>query len=386
MTLMWAVTGLIALVASVIAAPEISKRRQWAALVLTLIFVCYLWISLKFPPPVDTRAIAIAIGAGATLLAAGNRRIKFQAHLPVALPLILILLSATWSAGQPSDVFTQALFMITLIVGSMIRVAERSLATALFMLFAFTLLSLAVALAVTPGEARLAGRLTGLAANPNTIGAIIALTYPAATRVAPRLIIPSSILALIVVWETGSRAALLAVLLGMLLISWPRIPVVVRPFAILISIVALYEFLPNILATAESTGAGSDSVLRSNNSRTRVWERSVGLIREQPWRGYGIGSSESQIESGSSLLSLAIVGGLIALAVTLVCLGLVLLQRTHEFGLRDWRVITLLAGLVNASFEGWLVASGSVFCIVFWLVASNKAAYVSGIARPENTA
>ena len=292
-------------------------------------------------------------------------------RLPLVVPFLLILTSAAWSDGTATDIAAQAIFTVAIIVATSIQIDEKSFAVALAWIFILGVLTVGITLITNPGEARLAGRLTGPAVNPNTLGALISVTFPAAIHFAPRLAIPLSGVALGVVWETGSRASLIAVLLEILILGWSRIPSAARPFAILISLAAFYQVAPGLIESIKNTGAGSESVLRSNNSRDIVWQQSMTLIREHPWRGYGLGAPETRIETGSSLFSAAILGGLTTLAITAACLLHLLLKSISRLGLRDWRTVTLVGGLINASFEGWLLAAGSAFCLIYWMVASS---------------
>lgn len=371
MTIGWAFLALVAVAVVIVVSSELSKHRHWPSAMLFFALFGFLWMTLRYSPPVDTRIISLALGGLALIMAASRHRLTFNLPGTAILPFTLVLASATWSDAPTVDILGQAAFTVALIIAVSVYITERSLVASVGFIFVFTTISTGLAILVAPSAARLAGRLTGPFENPNTLGAILALTYPAAIKTFPRLAPLTSIITLAILWETGSRAALLAVLIEILVFSWLRMAPAIRPFAVLAAIIAIYQIAPTLLSTFQTTGAGSVSVLRSNNSRDTVWGESVELIRQDVWLGHGLGSAAANIESGSSLLSAALVGGMVTLAATILCIIALILKRASKLGLNDWRTVTILGGLANAMLEGWLLSAGSVFCVIFWLIASS---------------
>jgi O-antigen ligase len=128
--------------------------------------------------------------------------------------------------------------------------------------------------------------------------------------------------------------------------------------------------------------AGREDVFQS---RLEPWKRSEQNFREHPWMGYGFGiSSATQVswtpdtqsgagtvETGSSFWGT--LGQIGILGAVPLFAGLVLLAvRAVRF---CWRVrdpwltavcASLLALIVNALFEGWLLAPGSFTAFYFW--------------------
>lgn len=368
--LLLATVGLIVLI---VLQAEISLRGHWPSATMFIALFGFLWMTIRYSPPTDTRVLSLGMAALGLLVTAYHGRLRFRFQATAVIPFALVLASAIWSDGAAVEVLAQVVFTIALLVAISVRTSERILVNALAMVFVFTLAATALVMVADPGAVRLAGRLAGPFVNPNTLGAILILTFPAAVKTAPRLIWLSSGVTLAVVWETGSRAALLAALIQVLVVVWLRMVPALRPFAVLTALIVTYQVAPTLLATIESEGEGSNSVLRSNNSRESVWSQSLELIREKPVFGHGLAAPATTIETGSSVLSAALIGGVVLLVVTVACVALLLLRHLSSTGLRDWRTATIIGGLVNSSFEGWLLTASSIFCIVFWLVATNTA-------------
>jgi O-antigen ligase len=128
-------------------------------------------------------------------------------------------------------------------------------------------------------------------------------------------------------------------------------------------------------------------------SRQGPWESTISAVSQHPWFGTGFGTSDlgtsgsyggssvsdkgSNPEHGSSYLALAEYLGLLGFLPFLILLllllrGLVLIctwmRRTgsaHHYGVPF--ALIVVAGLVHASFEDWLLAPGSYLCVFFWI-------------------
>jgi O-antigen ligase len=154
------------------------------------------------------------------------------------------------------------------------------------------------------------------------------------------------------------------------------------------------------LLTPERFQNASDTLLYKKgergqlmNSRQKPWERSLANFREHPWLGLGFGAADNSTdarltyatqghqtrERGSSYLTMLETTGVVGT----LFFALLLLAVIREV----WRVFSwlrrsgkvnqpavvaaaiILAGLVNASFEDWMLAVGYYMSVIFWVLA-----------------
>lgn len=124
------------------------------------------------------------------------------------------------------------------------------------------------------------------------------------------------------------------------------------------------------------------------SSRRTPWEKTISTIQEHPWFGTGLGTPDKAVEGifttgsyrehGNSYLTIAEGLGLLGIA-PFALLFLVLLHRIQLAA--SWLrktanpahcaiplVWVLLAGLVHAIFEDWMLSPGSYLCVGFWLI------------------
>jgi O-antigen ligase len=138
-------------------------------------------------------------------------------------------------------------------------------------------------------------------------------------------------------------------------------------------------------------------------SRKTPWEATSAVIKEHPWFGSGFGTSNmgefahgtslamapstgglytregSNREHGNSYLALAeYLGflGILPFAVLLFLVGRMVVQvylwmrrTSNPYHCAIPLAMTLLAGMVHAFFEDWLVAVGYYLCVLFWVAA-----------------
>lgn len=132
----------------------------------------------------------------------------------------------------------------------------------------------------------------------------------------------------------------------------------------------------------------TDRELSVLSSRRTPWEKTIKTIQEHPWFGTGLGTPEKSVEGifttggyrehGNSYLTVAEGLGLLGIAPFALLL-IVLLHRLQMACLWMRRstnpahcavplVWVMLAGLVHATFEDWLLSPGSYLCIGFWVI------------------
>jgi O-antigen ligase len=129
------------------------------------------------------------------------------------------------------------------------------------------------------------------------------------------------------------------------------------------------------------------------DSRQKPWERSLATFREHPWLGLGFGAADNSTdarftyvtqghltrERGSSYLTMLETTGVVGtLFFALLLLALIReIWRVFSWLRRSGKVnqpavvasAIILAGMVNASFEDWLLAVGYYMSVIFWVLA-----------------
>ena len=118
------------------------------------------------------------------------------------------------------------------------------------------------------------------------------------------------------------------------------------------------------------TSAGAQvqsSLLRVGDSRTAVWNIAGDNWRQRPVQGFGAGAYP--FDTANSYLKLLVDLGLVGVVV---CAPLVFAQaRTFWSGSRG-KAALVAGGAVNAFFEGWLFAAGSLFFLMYWIQVSSE--------------
>lgn len=347
-----------------------SKRKN--TLLVASAIVLYLLPQTQASLPVDTRLPAIVIIATLFLRHFSERSLlSLETSFPLLLPAAWLFTSTIWSTGAASYVASQVFLGLGLVLACL-AIAQRAEALRTGLAAAFIILVVATA-AITifsPQSSLLGGRLRGPLANPNTLGAALPLLAPAAANTCKRFRFPLWAITILMAWQTGSRAALLALAIQVTAACWSKMAPMTRAGAALATPVIAAYALPTLRSDSTNAGAGDASVLRANNSRDTVWAYSSELAHLNPVRGQGFASYDSRFETGSSFYAVWIQGGSIGIA--LIALAIVYsLLRSKSYS--DWRLITMAGGIINAIFEGWLIAPGSVMCLIFWMCAASLA-------------
>jgi O-antigen ligase len=143
------------------------------------------------------------------------------------------------------------------------------------------------------------------------------------------------------------------------------------------------------------------------DSRQKPWERSVATFREHPWLGLGFGAADNSTdqrltyattgqltrERGSSYLTMLETTGVLG---TLPCALLILALICEIWKVFLWlrragrvnqpavvAAAIILAGLVNASFEDWMLAVGYYMSVIFWVLALSLRDWMACPVWPE---
>lgn len=360
--------------------------RQWGLRtpLLALVFLTYLTPQTQFIPPFDTRllgVVGILTLVVHTLLSPTKKALR--ASPTTLIPLLFILLSALWSTGASGDTLAQSAFLLAMIALVAVPFTENEYRQAMLVTLTVLAVVTLIVAAQAPDALREAGRLRGPMANANSLALICVFAFPSLRESHRLALAPAAILTLVTVAATGSRAAIAAVSVQVLISIIGAFRTFGRIASItLMALAALYA-LPTVSAMSANQGAGSESVLRSNNSRQDVWTASWARAQETPWVGSGLGTLTSEFESGSSLFSVWIIGGIVAVVLVLYSVASTLAKGAVRLQLWNWSLLILVGGAVNAIFEGWLLAAGTAYALWFWLALeqTQKALYQQRVAK-----
>jgi O-antigen ligase len=219
---------------------------------------------------------------------------------------------------------------------------------------------------------------------------------PAGHRGTPRRVIPLLLCGALLV-SSLSRASIVAALLtSMFLLVGSR-----RYRTLLMGATLFAAILLNMFLVApERFQNASDAFLYKKgehgnvmDSRQKPWERSWRSFRDHPWLGLGFGAADNSAgwhptyatvasqtrERGSSYLTILETTGLIgALPCALLILALIReIWRVFSWLRRSGKVnqpavvaaVIIMAGLVDAFFEDWLLAVGYYMSVIVWVLA-----------------
>lgn len=263
--------------------------------------------------------------------------------------------------------------------------------------------------------ARAQSRFGGWADNPNSLGAMMFLVWPAVLHRAlhrpgwsPASDRVLAVLTLVLLAASGSRAAVLGVLVSTLVLFAVsgRMHARTAAGALLLILLGfifsgpLGEFIRstpglNRFAAEEVVEyvGGAEGATFKASGREAAWAVATRLIGERPWGGYGWGSeavllpmfkAELITHDGGNVhnayLSLLLQVGLLGAAPVLLCFLLALgrgLARVRRLkAIQDPRALpttvllaTFCGALVHASFESSLFAVGNLVTVIFWPTA-----------------
>ncbi|MDW3176744.1 MAG: O-antigen ligase family protein [Acidimicrobiia bacterium] len=215
----------------------------------------------------------------------------------------------------------------------------------------------------------LSERLRGAWESPNTLGALIALTTPIAAMRA-RFPVVYWLIAYTLSIASGSRGGLLALSVALVVVLIQR-----RRF---IQLAALSLVGAGILSSGLVRLQSSHQETFGINTRRLVWEDVFAAFQNSPLTGYGFGAITDHVyspqvqrwvgsspQTHSSWLDGLYEQGVLAMVpwVFALLLGLRMAFRAGPM----WGV-TMLAGLVSATFESWMFAIGGGLGSLYWLI------------------
>lgn len=352
--------------------------KRWATPLFTLALIGLALAQPLTPissdPRLATVLLALLLGISIKTKSTKQQHNLAAPILPAATaPVILaawLLLSAAWSSAPISRVLPQIAFlcMLVLLIKASIQ-RDIDIQSAIAVVGLGVIGVSAYLWLVAPSETLVAGRLSGMMSNPLALASTILLTTPA-IACWKRGSWTVWVISFGMVWLTGSRTVFLALLIAFALTIFGKADLGGKIGIIGVLAIAAYLVIPSLVQEASGAGAGSATILRSNNSHVFVWERGWELSQQHIIRGSGLGSLAD--ETGSSVLAVLIVGGAVGIVSATVALFVAF---RSQRSLSDWRFVTVAAGSVGALTEGWLISAGTIFSAIYWICVVSLIVY-----------
>lgn len=285
---------------------------------------------------------------------------------PVAFVAVAYL-SFIWSREPIQSVLSATAWVILLLFIFTFRwtVSTKQVRqTVFFVLLGFFFLS--VLFLVSP-EAWEAGRARGLFTNANTAGIFTFLLIGCSLWMGRKYwpwVIPAG---LVYITATGSRAALLAAVLLLLVVPLARMGWRHRLVLGGLAVAVGYPALLWILDWVETFQVDeATSVLRSDNTRADRWSASLAFIQQNPWLGAGYGAAPPMVDHNSYGKLFAEFGLFIAI------FGVILIASYFWWSRRDSVMLGITIGtLFNTFFEDWLLSAGAPMLIIYLLLVMS---------------
>jgi O-antigen ligase len=291
---------------------------------------------------------------------------NYPSFMVPLLYVIVCFVSVVWSLNPSKTFVSGAAWLILLLYVFTFRTLlspESIRRIVFFILLGFLVLSLFY-LATPDGWA--GGRARGIFNNANSTGIYTFLLLGVSLFMGRKYWIWLFPIGLGLIFATGSRATLLAVivLIAINIVFWIdrkfRLTAVVFVFAI-----SVYP-IRWIWNWVQQLDAEGDSMLRTNDSRASTWEVAFAFIRENPLLGAGYGATPPVIGSSSYIKLVAEFGFLFSIFGLLVA-GAYLLWSRYDPVLLG---ITL-GVLINTIFEDWLLTAGAPMLAVYLLLVMS---------------
>lgn len=280
--------------------------------------------------------------------------------------VLICFISIIWSLNPFESFISSAAWLILLLFVYTFRTLltpESIRRIVFFVLLGFFIVSLIFL--VSP-EGWAGGRARGIFNNANAAGIYTFLLLGVSLFMGRRYWLWLFPVGLVFIFATGSRAALLSVLVVISISVFSsvnnrlRIPIVVLLFS---SMLYPIRWFWNWLQQLDVEG---DSILRTNDSRASTWEVAFSFIRENPYLGAGYGATPPLIGSSSYIKLVAEFGFVFAVFGILVACSYIQWSR-HEpimLGLT-------LGVLLNTFFEDWLLTAGAPMLAVYLLLVMS---------------
>jgi len=383
-----------------------------------LLMGSFLWAGMDLPwtgVALTGRCFVLAVAAVAGFIMWMRQR--KHSYTSFHLVAVFCVTAALVSAMVSSDPRTSILKVLSLFLlfaygatGARLAIRGREVKFVFGLLRGIEVMTYATAIAYLAGS-----RVWG---NPNSVGAVMGVVIApfllwglliADTRAQRYRRFGALCICGLLLYSCLSRAGMLSATIGVLtmLVALRRQRLLIQGTFVVLTFVAIAamvqpshfdELVTTFTQNVVYKGKPQGGVL---GSRRSPWQQTTAVIREPPWFGSGFGTSDmgqfaqgtslslapstgglytregANREHGNSYLALAeYVGllGLIPFSVLLFLLGrmvanMILWMRSTS-NPRHCAVplaVMLLAGMVHAFFEDWLMAVGYYLCIFFWV-------------------
>jgi O-antigen ligase len=386
-----------------------------------LLMACFLWAGMALPftgIPNTARwlVLAVAAVAGFVMWMRERHHTYGAFHLVALFCVTAGLVSATQSADPTTALLKVLSFFLLFLygaTGARLALLGREVAFVRGLLLGCEITAYVTAAAYLGAGAHIWG-------NPNSLGAVMGVAiipflfwgYLIAETRAERYrrlvaLGLTGVLLYISLCRAGMLAAAVSVLTLCIALRRRRLLVLGAFCAILVLAVSAMldpahfdDFVSSVTSNVVHKGKQEQGVLES---RRTPWEETTAVIKEHPWFGSGFGTSDlgqwaermdlsltpstgglytregANREHGSSYLALAEYMGLLGilpfaalLLLVVRMIGQVCLWMTRTANPYNCAIplaMVLLAGMVHAFFEDWMMAAGYYLCVFFWTAA-----------------
>src|SRR5208282_5941063 len=391
---------------------------QFEKVFFPVTMLCFLSADMANPLAGESftlRWVFLGVGAlaGSVIWIKSNRARHFGVFHLVALFCVLAALASASSSSSPltASLKVGSLFMLFLYAstGGRVAMAGREQSFVRVLVLACEILVFLVSLLYLAGD--------NVFGNPNNLGAIIGVvatpvllwaSLVAENRGERQRRYTALALCGVLLYVTVCRAAIIADALLVVVL-----PLALRRPKILLRAAFVVAFFLEVMAVSNPAHMAEfrDSLsgrfifkLEGDRTHTGVfgsretpWDETVSAVKKHPWFGTGFGTSDlgsdlpeiqrslvytkeiSNREHGSSYLELAEYMGLLGILPFLFLLVLLMraVMRVFTWMRRSGSpnhysvplAMIIVAGLVHAGFEDWLIAAGSYLCVFFWISA-----------------
>lgn len=311
---------------------------------------------------ISIAAVLIPHFLNAVAISKQGRNTKLPSFTIALVYVATCFLSMLWSSDALETIISASAWIILLLFIFTFRstIDPQTIQKVIFyVLLSFFCLSVIFLLTPLGWEA---GRATGVFDNANASGIFTFLLIGLSVGMGRKFwiwVVPAGTFLIL---ATGSRAALLAVIVFGIVVLLGRTDWRLRWPFIGISISVGIPLATWVWKQIQSMQTDDTSVLRTNNSRENVWGLAFEYIRLNPVLGAGYGATPRGIGSSSYLKLLAEFG--FAFAWTGIALAIAYLWWSRK------NIVTLgiTAGtLINTIFEDWLLTAGAPMLIVYLL-------------------
>ncbi|AGS35335.1 hypothetical protein B841_09310 [Corynebacterium maris DSM 45190] len=377
-------------------------------LTLTLIFTgiafapALIWLIILFH---RRPAFALALGLGLSLLSVtqfGHPAMRVALavvllpHLPAAIkkirettpsvlpPLlpfsiftVLAFVSLLWSR-MPMDTLTAAgawVILLLFLLTFRTLLSAETIRRTVFLVLLVIVAVCAVFLLLPDGWWE--GRARGMFTNANTLGIVTFLFVGSSLWRGLKTWLWAVPAGLVLITATGSRAALMAAIVTLLVVLGAQLGWRYRIVLAGVAIPVLYPLYFWVTWALEQLSADSTSILRTSNTRSDRWEAAVEFISVNRWLGAGHGATPFMVDHNSYFRLFAEFGMILSFVGVFVVLSYVWWSR------RDPVMLALTVGvLVNTFFEDWLLSAGASMLGVYLILLLSTPQRVS--ADPDD--